>query len=201
VGRHYVLAARASSGGLQETLDASDIIGRWEWDIVQGRIYAGAAVAFLFNVPPALARAGAPLSDYLKAVHPEDREKTTRSIIASSRDGRTYVQEYRVRSADGVTRYILARGRIQRDETGRPHWGSGLLIDITPNRLDPDETSDRGAETEHPLPLAAEHCLAMRNALYELPEPLLRRMSDMLLLEIGRAMVRAESAGQRSQMN
>lgn len=43
--------------------------------------------------------------------------------------------------------------------------------------------------------------MAMRRALYELPEPLLRRMSDMLLLEIGRAMVRAESAEQRSQMN
>ncbi|MCJ2035785.1 PAS domain-containing protein [Methylobacterium sp. J-068] len=196
VGRHHVIAAQASPGVLQETLDSSDIIGRWEWDIAHDRVYAGAAVAHLFNLEPAVAQAGASLSSYLAAVHPDDREKTSQCITASAMDGRTYVQEYRVLSADGVTRCVLARGRIRLDASGRPAWGTGLLIDVTQNRCETVETVHQDL-----LPLAAEHCLAMRKALHALPEPLLRRMSDMLLLEIGRAMARADRNDQRSQLN
>ena len=200
MGRHHVFAAKASPDVFQEKLDASDIVGRWKWDIVHDRIDADAAVALLFNLEPAVARAGASLDRYLEAVHPEDRERASRDIAASLLAGRAYRQEYRVRSVDGVTRRILARGRIQRNAAGRPKWGRVLLIDVTQDH--PDATGDARPEAhQHPLPLAAEYCMAMRQALYELPEPLLRRMSDMLLLEIGRAMVRAESAEQRSQMN
>ncbi|MCJ2045374.1 PAS domain-containing protein [Methylobacterium sp. J-078] len=200
MGRHHVFATKASPDVLQEKLDASDIVGRWKWDIVHDRVYADAAVALLFNLEPAVARAGVSLDRYLEAVHPEDRERAIQGLAASLLAGRAYRQEFRVRSADGVTRRILARGRIQCDAAGRPKWGRVLLIDVTQDPLEATGAACLEAH-QHPLPLAAEHCMAMRQALYELPEPLLRRMSDMLLLEIGRAMVRAESAEQRSQMN
>lgn len=157
MGRHLVTAAKASSGALQEKLDASDIVGRWKWDIVRDRIYADPAVALLFNVEPEVARAGASLHRYLEAVHPEDRERTHQCLATSLRAGRTYRQEYRVRSADGVTRCILARGRTQVDAAGRPKWGRVLLIDVTQDhRIDQDPfdatCSARPEPHQHPLP-------------------------------------------------
>lgn len=164
---------------LQDAIDGSDEIGRWDWDIPNDRIYADAIVALLFNVDPAAAEAGAPLGLFLNGVHPDDRMKTADVIARSAAAGRSYVQEYRVNSADGVTRWILARGLIELDGAGRPQCGTGFLIDITQDRFEEAADAARmGAPSDQLLELAAEHCLAVRSVVRELPEPLLHNMAD-----------------------
>lgn len=184
-------AAKASRDALQSIIEGSDIIGRWDWDIPNDRIYADAVVALLFDVDPAVAAAGAPLDVFLESVHPEDIDGTARQIAASAAAGCSYVQEYRVLSADGILRSVLARGLIERDAAGTPFRGSGLLIDMTETRRHataPDGTPLRPAA--HPIERAAEHCIALRSAVYEQPELLLRQMTDMLLLELGYALAK-----------
>jgi PAS domain-containing protein len=197
VERRQPYIAEASQFALQDAIDASDMIGRWDWDIPNDRLYADALVALLFNVDPFLAKDGVPLRYFLDAIHPEDREATARTIAMSVETGRSYVQEYRVLSADRATRYVLARGLITLDHVGRPIRGSGVLIDITQNRI--DETA--AAQAVHPLERAAEHCLAAHKALQDLPETLLHQMSAMLLLEVGRRLSKLEGDRRRASMN
>lgn len=194
--------ANASQIQLQAAIDASDVIGRWDWDIPNDRLYADATVALLFSVDPALAQGGVPLSLFLEAIHPDDRPKTAEVIAKSAQAGRSYVQEYRVRSADGAMRWVLARGLIELDRAGLPRRGTGFLIDITRNRADTATYPARmPSPSEHPLEKAAEHCLAARYAIHKLPEPLLRNMTDMLLLELGRRLSKLQSDQSRARMN
>ncbi|WP_210166879.1 PAS domain-containing protein [Methylobacterium sp. Leaf125] len=193
---------KASQIHLQAAIDASDVIGRWDWDIPNDRLYADATVALLFSVDPAVARGGVPLSLFLEAIHPADRAKTAEVIARSAAAGHSYVQEYRVHSADGAMRWVLARGLIEVDETGQPRRGTGFLVDITQNRSDEAAYSMAMLDRlEHPLEEAAEHCLIVRGALQQVPEPLLQTMTDMLLLELGRRLSKLENDQRRAQMN
>lgn len=194
--------AQVSQVLLQQALDASDVIGRWDYDVPNDRVYADALVALVFNLDPAEAAAGTSLNAFRAGVHPDDRERFTREIKQSTETGLCCTFEYRVCSADGVVRWVLDRGRIALDKAGRPKRGSGVLIDITQSRLgNQDESSHLTCQAQHPLERAAEHCLAARKAIHELPEPLLHRMSDMLLLEVGRALAKLSDRRRYSEMN
>lgn len=202
MGRVGTDVAKGSQIQLQASIDASDVIGRWDWDIPNDLLYADATVALLFSVDPATAQGGVPLSLFLAGIHPEDRAKTAEVIAISARAGRSYVQEYRVYSADGAMRWVLARGLIHLDKTGRPLRGTGLLIDITPNRADEADHPTKGADSlANPLEEAAEHCLAARHAIQKISEPLLKNMIDMLLLEIGRRLSKTAIHQRRTRMN
>jgi hypothetical protein len=194
--------AEASQFHLQDAIDASDVIGRWDWDIPNDLLYADATVALLFSVDPSVAQAGVPLSLFLEAIHPDDRVETAAVISRSAKAGRSYVQEYRVRSADGALRWVLARGLIELDETGQPRRGTGFLIDITQNRADEAAYSTGIPDlAEHPLEEAAEHCLAARHAIEKLSDPLLINMTNMLLLELGHRLSKLGRDPRRVHMN
>jgi hypothetical protein len=202
VGRTQTRGTQVSQIMLQQALDASDTIGRWEYDVPNDRVYADALVALVFNLDPAETAAGTSLDAFRAGVHPEDRERFVREIKRSTETGLCCTFEYRVCSADGVVRWVLDRGRIALDQEGRPQRGSGVLIDVTQTRRgDEEESSDLTCQAQHPLERAAEHCLAARKAIQELPEPLLRRMSDMLLLEVGRALSELTDERRRGGMN
>jgi hypothetical protein len=187
---------------MQAALDAQDVIGSWNWDIAADRVHADALVALLFNVNPDSAEAGAPLAAFAAAIHPEDRERVTSLIGASAREGRSYVAEYRVCSADGVTRWILARGRYQIDAAGRPFRGRGIVIDITPSRMSEDAYVRTGRDGAlHPLERAADHCVAAHRALVDEDDAHLKLLSEMLLFEVGRKLAKRESGRQRKSMN
>lgn len=185
MGHHTSREAAITQILLQDALDASEVVGRWEYDVPRDRVYGNALVALVFNLDPTRAQAGVPLSAFLDGIHPDDRERASRTIAQSAKDGLSCTLEYRVRSADGVTRWILDRGRIAHDQAGRPTLGSGILVDITQTKLDAD-FGVPASNLRRPLERAAEHGLMVRAAIHELPHSVLHQMSDMLLLEIGR---------------
>lgn len=181
---------------LQEALDASEVIGRWDYDVPNDRAYTDALVALVFNLDPIAAETEAPLKAFLAGIHPDDRERASPTIAQSVEDGLSCTLEYRVRSADGVTRWVLDRGRFAHDREGRPTRGTGILIDITQMKQEavlPVPTA--------PLERAAEHYLAAREAIHELPHSVLHQMSDMLLLEIGRRLADITAVKRQDKAN
>lgn len=202
MGGGGTVAAKASQIMLQEAIDALDVIGRWDWDISSDRVYADATVALLFNVDPALAEAGTPLAQFLNGMHSEDREETRRLIARCAEEGRSFLAEYRVCSADGCTRWVLARGRFTLDQAGAPLRGTGILIDVTPMRVEEVDHPPRTMlHSDHPLERAAEHCLAAHKAIYELPQSMLHQMNTMLLMEIGRQLTMLERDERCKRLN
>ena len=75
--------------------------------------------------------------DWIKRVHPEDREKTLKHFYdAIAGTGEDYSAEYRiVRPNDGQTRWIRAVAKIERGRDGRAIRLVGAHIDITDRML------------------------------------------------------------------
>jgi len=68
-------------------------------------------------------------SDWLKHVHPEDRERVEQSMILRSRGGLD--EKFRVNRPDGSIRWLHARNFPIRDENGRIVSIGGVASDIT----------------------------------------------------------------------
>lgn len=186
----------------QSALDALDVIGRWEWDAATDLARSDTFVALLFDVDPIEAETGVPITEYVNAIHADDRERVVNLIRSSALEGSTYLTEYRVHSADGRTRWVLARGRFNSDHVGRPVGGSGILVDVTQMRM--NEGTFFEAEinpADPPLERAADHAMAAQRAIVELEDPVLKSQADALLLGLGRKLAEQEVQGWRKSMN
>src|SRR3954451_12213406 len=74
--------------------------------------------------------------EWVKRIHPEDREATVRNFITAVHGSATeYRAEYRIiRPSDGETRWISVKAEIERTHDGKPLRLVGAHIDITERR-------------------------------------------------------------------
>ncbi len=182
--------------------ESPNAIGTWSWDATTDRICADFYSARLHGVDPDEAEAGLPLSVYLASVHRTDRPRIMAAFRENARDGKASGQEYRVGAADGVSRWVLTRGRFARDHLGQPVSGRGILVDITALRADAVTANQAGPETvESPLEAAAAAAIAAYRAIDALQDPELRASADALLYGIGRRLAAQEAADRRESLN
>ena len=136
---------RETEERLQLALAATDAVGTWDWDIGEDRFIADAHFAQLHGIDPAQA-GQLPISDYLQAVHPEDRALIARSIKHCITHGTEYAEEYRLLQTDGEIRWVFARGRCYNDHHGRPVRFLGAALDLTERKH--TEQALRQSQTE-----------------------------------------------------
>ena len=159
-------------------------------------------MALLFNVGPEEARVGLPLSAYIDGMHPDDREHVHALILRSIEEDTPFVAEYRVLSADGVTRWVLDRGYTIRDASGRPVRGRGIIVDITRSRTGRLTcAADAPNLLIPPLERAADLVMDAQQAITELQDPMLKAQVDALLLSLGRKLAQQEVQERRQSMN
>lgn len=104
----------------------------WKWQIPGDRVIVNAAFAHLFAVDPvAAATEGLPLEMFLRAIHEEDRPCIVAAINRAIETGEQYIAEYRVYTAAGDERWVVARGRVEYDAAGKPLAFPGAIADIT----------------------------------------------------------------------
>ncbi|GJD49524.1 hypothetical protein OPKNFCMD_2255 [Methylobacterium crusticola] len=194
--------ARPLQAVLQAALAEPDLLGAWTWQPREDLIFADATILSLFGLDPAGAETGVPIAAFLDRIHPEDRPEVARRREQCAAAGTSYVAEYRIRLPDGAVRWVLARGRFALDAAGRPLIGRGIMLDMTGSplggRVYARETQPPAA---HPLERAADCCLAARAAIDEAAQPFLRRLIDLVLLELGRHLAMRIRADRRSRMN
>jgi PAS domain S-box-containing protein len=70
---------------------------------------------------------------WLERLHPEDRERVTRAVVASVTTGRLAI-EYRWQCPDGHYKYLLDQAVLLRDIEGRPVEFAGSITDISEQR-------------------------------------------------------------------
>ncbi len=104
--------------------------GHWDWDLTTDRLFLSSTMAILegHGTDHVTTTRAAWLRQI--EIHPDDRTRL-RAAVRDHLAGRTssFECEYRVRNGDW--RWLLARGRCLRDETGRPYRFVGSAIDIT----------------------------------------------------------------------
>lgn len=72
--------------------------------------------------------------DFIKIVHPKDRDHLVTQIAALSKTSPNYKEEYRVILPSGV-KYILGQGMLQCDDDGNPEYMLGTIQDISKSKI------------------------------------------------------------------
>ncbi len=100
---------------LDLALNASGMVGTWDWDIAENRVTADERFAALFGISLGEAAVGLPIEIFFKAMHTDDRTRVWAEIDAALKDAGPVRFEYRVVDADGGIRWVVASGRVITD--------------------------------------------------------------------------------------
>lgn len=124
-------AVRESAARLRLATEGAHV-GTWELDLVTGLGRWSPEAVALFGA----GRAGFTAADWSEAIHPEDRADAVAAWDKAVQEDAPYEVEFRaaVPDAAGRERWLLTRGRIERDAKGQPLRGAGVLMDVTARR-------------------------------------------------------------------
>ncbi len=170
-------AVTASEERLRLALEGSQT-GTWDWNLVTGRITWDDYMYPLFGRTREQFD-GRP-ETWKSFIHPDDREdleRRTRAILQKRGD---IDVTFRVIDAAGEVRHMASRGRVFRDETGRPVRMSGVNMDVTKAKKAEEElnTAKEAAEAAN---RSKDNFLAVLS--HELRTPLTPVLATVSLLE------------------
>ncbi len=119
---------RQSEKRLQETQRISHV-GSWDFDFASNRLFWSDEVYRIFE----LNREGlsANYEEFLRVVHPHDRNMVSNAYMVSLRTREPYQIVYRLQMADGRIKYVEHRYESLYDEAGAPARLAGMIQDIT----------------------------------------------------------------------
>jgi PAS domain S-box-containing protein len=118
---------RAMAERLRAAIDAG-ALGLWELDIDAGVYHLDAAFAAILGRPPApieLTR-----EELRSLIDPADRERAHAKMTATLAESGIYADEMRMRTAQGVVRWLVSRGTVLRDM----NKVIGVVSDVTERR-------------------------------------------------------------------
>jgi two-component system CheB/CheR fusion protein len=122
---------RVSEERLRLALDAGRM-GVWDWNVVTGEIRWSDNLEAIHGLAPG--SFPGTFEGFLAIIHPEDRERVSRTIDQATQSGTGYDTEFRNVRADGSVGWISAKGLVVRDEAGRPVRMLGVGMDVTERR-------------------------------------------------------------------
>jgi two-component sensor histidine kinase len=147
-----VLAERAlaiAEERLRQALNASGMVGTFAWHVQSDTFYSDARFAEMFSVDPAKGDKGAPLSDYLAGIHPEDVQRIADAVNHTVATGEKYIQEYRLIQKDGIIRWVEVRGECLYSGDGKPDRFVGVVVDITSQKSAQERQRLLAREADH----------------------------------------------------
>ncbi len=118
----------------------------FEWNVDSDHLIFSGPLAEVFGVPQSEAESGLPLGVFVEGIAPQDRERVMAAIANSINSGEAYQEEYRV-VGSGMTRVVMARGRVEADEDGAKRM-VGVVIDITEAKAAEDVIRESRAALE-----------------------------------------------------
>ncbi|NTV29599.1 MAG: PAS domain S-box protein, partial [Candidatus Omnitrophica bacterium] len=107
-------------------------MGAWSFDLKRDRRSFDKVTCSLLGLDRATFLGTA--EEFFRVVHPEDREALKVSLAWTREQGMPYEPEYRIILPSGEVRHICARGRLIKDDNGRPKLINGVIWDNTERR-------------------------------------------------------------------
>ncbi len=133
-------------------------IGAWEWEVDSGALWLSDEVYRIFGREPR--EFAATYQTFTEHVHPDDRSGLWGDVEAALAGSGEHDFRYRALRPDGSVRHVHERGRVTRDERGRPVTMLGTILDATDEVLLQRERDDAVAslaESEERYRLLAEN--------------------------------------------
>jgi PAS domain S-box-containing protein len=124
--------ALAASREQLELATTAGKVGIWTYDFQAGTCFWNAQLYHLLGVQP---RSGPEALDaFIKFIHPDDRTDNLENLERLASENSEFSIEFRVVRADGKVRWLMGRGRVERDESGRAVAMRGINMDVTDRR-------------------------------------------------------------------
>jgi len=118
----YALAAQGANDGL------------WDWNPVTRELYLSSRWKEMLGYGDAEIQPD--LEEWFSRIHPGDREQVKAEIVARKSDaGPIFASEYRIRQKEGGYIWVLCRGIVVRDPSGRIVRMAGSQSDITQGKV------------------------------------------------------------------
>ena len=119
---------RESGERLRVALSAAQM-GTWRWNPSTNQDTRDASLNEILGLEAV--ESTQPVDDFLRYVHPEDRDMVDGEIQRSLREHRTYVAEFRIIRPDGTVRWLRDQGKPLYDENDHVLCLTGAVVDIT----------------------------------------------------------------------
>jgi PAS domain S-box-containing protein len=126
-------ALSVATARLESTMAAAEI-GSWVWDVVLNQFTADRNLAALYGLGDETELNGDPMR-HRQRIHAEDLPGVRAAEDAAMNSGVLASTEFRVKLPNGTERWMARRGKVQLDEGGRAIFISGVLIDITAQKV------------------------------------------------------------------
>jgi PAS domain S-box-containing protein len=106
-------------------------LGSWAWKVGSDTVEWSEQLHDIFGVAP-----GSPVSydDYLRLIHPDDRERVGATVGKALETAQGYQLEHRVLRPDGTVRHVFSEGAVEVGPQGRPTRLFGIAQDVTERR-------------------------------------------------------------------
>lgn len=108
-------------------------VGAWFHDIVEDRLVWSDETYRIYGVDPLREEPSNEI--WLSRLHPEDRPRVDAMAKDILQGQREYQVEFRIVHPQTGTRWLLARGQVNYDDSGRPIRMSGIVFDITDRKM------------------------------------------------------------------
>ncbi len=121
---------RASEDRLRMAITSAQL-GTWDWNLITNELTWDTACKAMFGLPP---EAEMTIELFLAGLHPDDRDRlqTIVQTALNAASGGSYDTEYRtIGVADGVERWLRAKGQVYYNSNGQPLRFSGTILNIT----------------------------------------------------------------------
>ncbi len=103
-------------------------VGLWIMEIASGCVWATPKARGLLHLAP---EEELVYETFLKAIHPEDRERIDQEVEQVIQSGEKLQIEYRIVLPDGSTRWIASSGQLYPGSNGEPESLMGVSVDIS----------------------------------------------------------------------
>ena len=107
-------------------------VGTWTWDITTNEMIWSQNVEEIFGLFHG-AFAGT-YQAYLDLIHPSDQSAVNEAVLKTVNQNAPYDIEHRIIWPDASTHWVSCRGNIIRNQSGKPFWFAGTVVDITERR-------------------------------------------------------------------
>lgn len=107
--------------------------GAWEWDIRTNDNYWSEELWQVYGLEPYSCEPS--FDSWLQTIHPDDRVAVGRAVQEAAGAGVDLSVVWRVCGSDGAVRWLMSRGRPQRDAAGEVIRYVGIVMDITERKL------------------------------------------------------------------
>lgn len=146
--KHIEQALRESQERLMVALLASGT-GTYRWDFRTREGEQDPNLDRLLGLPPG--QTITRVEQFMRYIHPEDRPQVEAQHQRCLRLGADFDAVYRIVRPDGTVRWLMDKGKLVRDEQGRPLYMAGACVDVTDRQQAQEELRRAREESQRNL--------------------------------------------------